>query len=158
MPHAKGPAQLCVLIAGASLHPSKRRINLPDLTASLFGYGKGWAKSKELNPCRGHCPPAVCPTARWFHPRGQPCFSADGHRSIEPSRYLLGAGRRVPWTATPTTRCLFSACLQSSVSKNTFSDVVSRCLLRSWRRDSQGKENQAEIIPASAGESLQRRG
>lgn len=92
------------------------------------------------------------------------CFSTDGHRCIEPSRYLLGAGRGCCWR-----RALLLAAVPLPACKAAFLKIppaMSSAGARSGHGDVTAKErrmgaslgDQAGIIPASGGEIPAERG
>lgn len=92
------------------------------------------------------------------------CFSSDGRGCIEPPRYLLGAGRRCCWRPAPLLVAVpLPACkaaflkippaMSSAGARSGHGDVTAK-----ERRMGASLGDQAEIIPASVGESLQRAG
>lgn len=127
----------------------------------LFSYGIGWAKSRD-KPVPGSLSPGSVPRGGLVLSTRGRCFSTDGHRCIEPSHYLLGAGRGCCWR-----RALLLAAVPLPACKAAFLKIppaMSSAGARSGHGDVTAKErrmgaslgDQAGIIPASGGESLQR--
>lgn len=129
----------------------------------LFSYSTGWAKSRA-KPEPGSLSPGSVPRGGLVLSTQGRCFSTDGHRCIEPPRYLLGAGRRCCWRPAPLLVAVpLPACkaaflkippaMSSVGARSGHGDVTAK-----KKRMGASLRDQAKLIPARVGESLQRGG